>query len=100
MHQDVDVTGWAATINAQTQQFYFSAWVRTSNKQPSDTGRIVVGYRDAANANVLGSLDSGPITSGAEWIQLTDKRTVPAGTSFIRVRLIATRNSGTTTDVY
>src|SRR5262249_12777503 len=100
LDQDVDVTGWAATINAPAQQFYFSAWVRTSNKQPSDTGRIIVEYRDAANANVLGSLDSGQVTSGAEWIQLTDKRTAPAGTAFIRVRLIATRNSGATTDVY
>lgn len=96
LRQDVDVTAWTATINARTQQFDFSAWVRSKDESPADIARIIIEYRDATNANVIASLDSGAIVSTTDWMQVTDRRTAPAGTGFIRVRLIATRANGTT----
>lgn len=100
LRQDVDVTAWTATISARTQQFDFSAWVRSKDESPADIARIIIEYRDATNSNVIASLDSGAIVSTADWMQVTDRRTAPAGTGFIRVRLIATRANGTTNDAF
>jgi hypothetical protein len=101
LRQDVDVTAWAATINARTQQFDFSAWVRSKNESPTDIARIIIEYRDATNTNVLASLDSGAMIATDDWTLASDRRTAPAGTGFIRVRLIATRaDSSGTNDAY
>jgi hypothetical protein len=100
LRQDVDVSAYAATINASQQQFAFDGWVRSGNKNPADTARIVIEYRDSTNSTVLAAADSGQVSSTQEWLELKDQRTAPAGTAVIRVRLIATRNSGTTNDAY
>jgi hypothetical protein len=50
--------------------------------------------------NVIASLDSGAIVATTDWMQVTDRRTAPAGTGFIRVRLIATRANGTSNDAF
>ena len=96
------MTAWSATIGARTQQFDFSAHVRSKDEQPADSARIIVEYRDRTNAFVLQSLDSGAIVSNEDWATVSDRRTAPAGTGFIRIRLIATRAgaSGTTNDAY
>ena len=51
---------------------------------------------------MLQSLDSGPIVSTDDWTMVSDRRTAPAATGFIRIRLIATRAgaSATTNDAY
>lgn len=100
IRQDVDVTAWAATINARAQQFAFSGWVRSKDESPADSARIIIEYRDPTNSFVLASLDSGSVVSTADWALLSDKRTAPAGTGFVRVRLIATRATGTANDAY
>ena len=100
LRQDVDVTAWAATINARTQQFDFSSYVRSKDESPADISRIIIEYRDPTNSFVLASLDSGSIVSTSDWARVSDKRTAPAGTGFIRVRLIATRATGTTNDAF
>ena len=60
----------------------------------------MVEYRDITNSFVLASLDSGAVSSSNEWLRLTDKRPAPTGTSFIRIRLIATRAAGPNNDAY
>src|SRR5262249_26435382 len=64
------------------------------------TARIIIEYRDSTNTVVLASADGGQMTSPQEWLEVKDQRTAPAGTAFIRVRLIATRNSGATNDAW
>jgi hypothetical protein len=87
----VDVTAWAATINARTQQFDFSSYVRSKDESPADISRIIIEYRDPTNSFALATLDTGSIVSTTDWAHVSDKRTAPAGTGFIRVRLLATR---------
>ncbi|MCP4662224.1 MAG: hypothetical protein GY856_43025, partial [bacterium] len=66
---------------------------------PSDVARIVVEYRDAGNSVVLDLFDSGEILSSG-WQQVSDVRAAPAGTGWIRVRLVATRFAGEANDAY
>ncbi|HET9767242.1 MAG TPA: Calx-beta domain-containing protein, partial [Thermoanaerobaculia bacterium] len=98
--QDVDVSAYASRIAAGTQYFSFEGRLRTRDEQPSDAARIVVEYRDAANAVVLGAFDSGDLVSPTEWRAVTDIRTAPVGTAKVRVRLLATRFAGTPDDGY
>ena len=98
--QDVDVSAYAARIAAASQLFAFEGRVRTRNESPSDAARIVIEYRDAANAVVLGAYDSGDLTSTTEWRTVADTRAAPVGTAKIRMRLLATRFAGTPDDGY
>jgi RHS repeat-associated protein len=100
LRQDVDVSAFAPSIAAGTQQFEFKAHVRSAVEAAPDGARVVVEYRDAANMNVLAVLDSGVITSTGSWHLTEDLRAAPVGTGWIRIRLIATRNSGTTNDAF
>ncbi len=61
---------------------------------------MILEYRNAANTTMIARLDSGEITSTSAWHLLEDTRAVPAGTGWIRIRLIATRKTGTTNDAY
>lgn len=98
--QDVDVRAFAAGINAGTLEFEWRAHVRSLAETAPDAGRVVFEYRDESNQNVLGTLDSGVITSIDAWHETADRRTPPEGTGWIRIRLIATRNTGATSDVF
>ena len=89
--QDVDVTPFAEWIDDGLQRFSFEGYIHSSNTTPPDTTRVVVEFRDAANAAVLGFYDSGEDASVNVWRYLSDLRLAPAGTRIIRVRLIATR---------
>ncbi|MCP3994621.1 MAG: hypothetical protein GY722_06080, partial [bacterium] len=62
--------------------------------------RIVVEYRDAANATVLDVFDSGDVVDVGGWHRLSDLKLAPAGTRFIRVRLITARWGGDNADGY
>ncbi len=100
LRQDIDVSSFAHSIDAGSQQFEFKAYVRSAVEAVPDAARVVVEYRDAANASILATLDSGPITSTADWHLTEDSRIAPAGTKWIRVRLIATRNTGDSNDAF
>jgi PKD repeat protein len=100
LYQDVDVTPWTATINAGSQQFEFEAWVRSANETPADSARIMIEFRDILNTHAFETLDTGATISTATWTLFTDRRTIPEGTAFIRIRLLATRSSGATTDAF
>jgi hypothetical protein len=82
------------------QLFRFGGFVRSAAESPSDVARIVVEYRDASNLVVLDAFDTGEIASPSEWRQASDERKAPTGTGWIRVRLIATRFTGTGNDAY
>ena len=100
LRQDIDVSGFAATIAAGTQSFALKAHARSRVEAIPDSARVILEYRNAANTSMIARLDSGEITSTAAWHLLEDTRAVPAGTGWIRIRLIATRKTGATNDAY
>ena len=100
LEQDVDVSAYAARIAAGDQQFAFEGRVHTRDEVPLDVARIVVEYRDVTGTVVLEAYDSGEITSPFGWHQLADVRAAPAGTGWIRVRLLATAFTAGDNDGY
>jgi fibro-slime domain-containing protein/uncharacterized repeat protein (TIGR01451 family) len=98
--QDVDVSAFAARIDAEIQIFSFDGFLRTADETTSDTGRIRMEFLDAARA-VLAVQDSGLLTSPSGWRQIGTLQAAPAGTRWVRIRLIAARGpANTTNDVY
>jgi hypothetical protein len=65
---------------------------------PPDVVRVLVEYRDAANAVVLEAFDSGEIASPMGWTEVMDVRRAPVGTGWIRVRLLGSRFAGAEID--
>ncbi|MCP3939443.1 MAG: hypothetical protein GY708_29200 [Actinomycetia bacterium] len=74
--------------------------MRSAAEPAPDPARIVVEYRDAANATVLDVFDSGDIVDVKGWHRLTDLKLASAGTRFIRVQLITARWGGDNADGY
>src|SRR6266516_1048550 len=59
LYQDIDVSAFSPGIDAGAQQFAFQTYLRSATEAPPDLARVAVEYRDAANTNIIGSLDSG-----------------------------------------
>lgn len=97
--QVVDISALATAVDAGLQVFDFQGYVRAWIQDPPDASRIVVEYR-AANDTVLGSFDSGNISSLDAWCLVSDGRIAPVGARNINVRLISTRNNGWNNDGY
>jgi RHS repeat-associated protein len=100
LRQDVDVSAFAANIDAGTQQFELKAYMRSANESLPDDARVILEYRETTNSSLIGTLDSGQIASNADWHLTEETNAAPAGTRWIRVRLLATRNSGSTNDAF
>jgi hypothetical protein len=96
--QDVNVSAYANRIAAGSVLFAFEGRLRTLDETPPDTARIVVEYRDAANAVVLDAFDTGEIANPFTWRRIADTRTAPVGTGWIRVRLLTGQFHGPSTD--
>ncbi len=93
LKQDVDLQSYGAQIaSAAGQSFAFTGQLRTADAgggAPASTARIVVEYRDATNQTVLGSFDSGALSSPQGWQQVGDQRQAPSGARWLRVRLLS-----------
>ena len=100
LRQDVDVSAFAATIAAGTQAFEWKAFIRSRAEAAPDTARIIFEYRNASNTATIAHLDSGEIATTNAWHLLEDTRPAPAGTGWVRIRLIATRKTGATNDAF
>jgi RHS repeat-associated protein len=98
LRQDVDLSAYAANIAAGTQRFEFKAYVRSLAEATPDSGRVVLEYRDNTNTNVIATLDSGDITATEGWHLMEDTHSAPAGTGWIRVRLVAVRHDNAAAD--
>src|SRR6185437_16183757 len=100
LRQDVDVSAFSKMIDAGTQQFEFRAYLRSAPEAVPDVARVIIEYRNATNSAVIAQLDCGPVSSTIAWHLTEDIGSAPPGTGWVRVRLIATRNSGTTNDAF
>lgn len=100
LNQDVDVTAFAGS----GIYYSFSGVVRTGVESPSDEVRVVVEFRGTGGTPLLGSVDSSNLSSPTQWrfpyCLLCHVIETPAGTRVIRIRLIATRLTGSTNDGY
>ncbi len=100
LRQDVDLTDYAALIDAGGAAFRFTGYVRSFAQSPTDYSRIVLEFLDAGLATPLVSLDSGNHYNTAAWEQVLLEAPAPIGTRFARIRLISTRRSGSNNDGY
>lgn len=100
LRQDVDVSAYAALIDAETQEFLFQGFVRSYNQSPPDTSQVIVDYLNSTKSTVLASFDSGAIGSLQSWQHVVEQRLAPIGTRYIRVRLLPRRLQGNANDGY
>ena len=97
--QTIDVSNFASTIAAQTQEFALRVLVRSGDENPIDTAKVVIEYLNSTNT-VIAGLDIDVTPTSSNWTEVTDQSLAPVGTASIRIKLIGIRSSGTTTDVY
>lgn len=96
-YQVIDLTSYASIIDAGTANFTFSGWRRGYAGQ-ADRSQFIIEYRNASQ-NVLASYNSGSSVS-LSWLNNTDTRNAPAGTRYVRIRLISTLLTGSDNDGY
>lgn len=99
IYQDIDVTAYAASIDAGSQTFTFTGYTHSFNQTPADGARIIIEYRNISST-VLGSYDTGFTTNTGGWTVNSDSRNAPVGTRTIRVRLMSEANNGSSVDGY
>ncbi len=99
LRQDVDVSAWAADIDAGVFTFAFSGWVRSFAQTPADQSQIVVTWLAAAG-ETLHSFDSGLHDNTDAWHQVWTLVLGPAGTRSVRIELTSLRRAGTNNDGY
>jgi hypothetical protein len=100
IYQDVNVSLNAINIDAGLQTFTFSGYTQSYNQASPDGAQIIVEYRNAANTVVLTSYNTTVTHNTAGWVNYANTTTAPAGTRFVRVRLLASLNSGPSNDGY
>lgn len=103
LYQDVNVTSYAASIDAGTANFTFSGWTAMYNAAGfcnNDPAQIIVEFRNASNVFISTMCNSGWRTN-ISWGQYAPAAvTAPVGTRFIRVRLMSRKDCGTAADGY
>jgi hypothetical protein len=100
LQQDVDLSSMAEKIDSNDQTFLFEGYVRAYAQNPPDESRIVLEYLDSLKTTKLDSFDSGNYSNTTEWVRVADTCLAPAGTRFLRIRLISTRHNGQNNDGY
>jgi hypothetical protein len=101
LYQDINVSSFATSIDMGLSTFTFNTYMRVYNFSGgiwNDRGRAIVEYRNGFGT-VLNSYDTG-LQNSLVWTLYNDTRTAPVGTRTIRIRLIASRNTGTAADGY
>lgn len=101
LQQDVDVNGYATTIDNSTQYYSFSGWIQSKAEVvPPDQAAFSIQCLDAAKTQVLYNWRSDTTASVGVWAQVTAHFMAPPGTRYLRVQLIAIKNQGSTNDAY
>jgi hypothetical protein len=98
LRQDVDVSGYASAIDAGTASFMFTGFM--GGNGDGDLQDIRIEYLDAGKTTVLESDDTGFQNEPFAFVSVGPiTRTAPAGTRFIRIRLMA-QNHSASMDAY
>lgn len=99
VYQDVDVSSYAASIDAATQSFTYSGYMQVFDQTPSDSSLMIVEYRNSAST-VLSTYSTGYKGDRGTWTQYGNTKTAPAGTRTIRIRLLSKNINGNSVDAY
>ena len=92
--QDTNITG----STGYQGTFSVSALVWTANETPSDVARVIFEFLGPGDV-LLGSFDSGEVTTGGEWMGIgCCCECHPHGTEVVRVRLVGVRKTGASLD--
>ena len=95
LQQDVDVSSYAAHIDLTHLQLSFSCEVQSYQQgDPSDQTAYVIECLNAAKTQVLSSFSSDSIYSVNGWGFMGYDFNAPAGTRYVRIKLISIRNEG------
>jgi len=93
--QTVDVSPYAAAIDAGFQDFTLNGYIQVSDLlSGSDAARVKIEYLASNGTTVLDSYDTGEIRMQGNWTLVSDTRTAPSGTRYIKVSLIGHRYIG------
>lgn len=98
LHQDIDVSPWATTIDAGVLQLSFEGYARAANLS-DDPHEIKLHYLDAGGASTGGSYESGQRYSSA-WQSYGEDGPVPPETRTVRIELNCNRWFGVTCNAY
>lgn len=90
-----DVVAWDGATDA-----YLGFHYRTGVESPSDVVRVVCEFREVEGGPVVETLDSGELTSPNGWSWYYVSGRIVYWPRFLRVRLLASRHSGATTDAW
>lgn len=100
IRQDLNVSAYSTTIDLGSVVGAFSGYARSGQTLGvTCSARLVVEYRNGVGM-VLQSYDTGAVLPVNTWLSKGDTRLLPVGTRTIRIRLIGSRPSGTSTDAY
>jgi fibro-slime domain-containing protein/uncharacterized repeat protein (TIGR01451 family) len=99
LRQDVDVSAYAPFIDAGAQRFLLQGFVRSAVETPADPARIALEFLDAGKGFLDGE-QSPEYTNVSNWQAIPILHTAPAGTRYLRVRLLARRLSPGNLDAY
>jgi hypothetical protein len=100
IHQDVDVSGFAASIDAGKLTSFFQSFARSNSDGVAvDVASVTVQYRNQSGT-VLEFFSQSAVSAFNEWIEIEDTRAVPVGTRIVRVVLGGTRSVGGSTDAF
>lgn len=99
LYQDVDVSSFAADIDAGRQFLQFTGYQRSFAQTPPDVGDVnIMFFGDGMD--YLGDWTSPAKSNTAAWEQVTLDGIAPAQTRTVRIELWARRNAGTNNDAY
>lgn len=73
----------------------FLGFVRSAGQKGAaniDSSRIILEFRDKDNASALAEFDSKPRRVIGRWEPIGDRRVLPRGTRWVRVRLVSVRH--------
>lgn len=97
--QTIDLTPYISTIDAGTQEFYFSGYVRSYDQSPTDRTQIELRFFSEANEELQTHI-LGPYSNRYSWDLKELTMTAPVGARSIQIILHSTRYNGSNNDGY
>lgn len=98
--QLVDLQPIAKYVDGNKIRFRFTAQLRSYGGRPPDTAEAFVEFWNDKPEMMISSQTTGPVTSERNWEEKRIEGTIPAGTAYVRIRLVSTRRDGTNNDGY
>ncbi|HUM69212.1 MAG TPA: S1C family serine protease, partial [Chloroflexota bacterium] len=102
LSQDVDVSGFATSIDQGNQEFTFIAHMRSYPLQPFvpvDSAQVFVAFLDT-DGEEINTVKSEEYFSTESWVKVDDVLIAPSGTRWIRISLVSTKYGGYDSDGY